>query len=328
MTALRWRVLRIATGLLLLVLVLAAIDLPALGSALARADLRAVVLGVAGLTAIHVVPAAAWRAMVRLVSDVAIPWSETLEVSYAAQAVGGVTPANLGGDLLRAAAVRGAGHGLPEAIVPIVVQRATSYLALALLSVPALVVLAAQAKIASGVVAAGIVVAALVVLAAWLLVAAPHRVRRLAQAVARRQLRVRDSRVEAVSHVPRRTLTSVAAIGVASGIAFHAGSLLLTWLLLIGVDPSTATLPILATLAIARLSLAVPLTPSGVGIQEAVVVTIVASLGGPTEAVLAGLLLARLGLVSTTLIGTALVAVGHGRLTHVRAPVSTQRIGR
>jgi uncharacterized membrane protein YbhN (UPF0104 family) len=128
--------------------------------------------------------------------------------------------------------------------------------------------------------------------------------------------------------VPHPTLLRIGLVGLVAGLAFHAGSLLLTWLLLTAVEPSAATLPILAALAIARLSLALPLTPSGVGIQEAVVVTIVASLGGPVEAVLAGLLLARLSLVSTTIIGSALVAVGHGGLTQARTAVSSQRVGR
>ncbi len=128
--------------------------------------------------------------------------------------------------------------------------------------------------------------------------------------------------------MPHPTLLRIGLVGLVAGLAFHAGSLLLTWLLLTAVEPSAATLPILAALAIARLSLAVPLTPSGVGIQEAVVVTIVASLGGPVEAVLAGLLLARLSLLSTTIIGSALVAVGHGGLTQARTAVSSQRVGR
>lgn len=316
MTAARWRLLRIGTGVLLLVLVVAAIDAPKLWAALSAADLRLVGLGVAGLTAMHVVPAAAWRAMVEQVSGARIAWPETLRISYAAQALGGVTPANLGGDVLRVAAVRAAGHGWSETILPIVIQRATSYLALSLLSVPAVVVLASQSRVAAGVVLAGVVVAVLLAGAAWLLIAAPHHLRRLV-----RRLVPRLGSSHHSTPVPRRTVATMAFTGLGAGIAFHGGSLLLTWLLLIGVDRATATLPILAALAIARLSLAVPLTPSGVGVQEAVVVTIVASLGAPVEAALAGLLLARVSLITTTVIGAALVAGGRGRLTEVRAPV-------
>lgn len=313
MTPGRWRLLRIGTGLLLLVLVLAAIDGPGLWAALAGADLRFVVLGVAGLTAIHIVPAAAWRAMVHQVSGARLGWGDTLRLSYAAQAIGGVTPANLGGDVLRVAAVRAAGHAWSATILPIVVQRATSYLALSILTIPAVVILASQSDVAAGMVLIGVVVAVIVAVAAGLLVAAPHHLRRLG-----RRLAPRMAPAPIEHPVPRRTLGIMALTGLFAGIAFHAGSLVLTWLLIAGVDRAIATLPILAALAIARLSLAVPLTPSGVGIQEAVVVTIVASLGAPVEAVLAGLLLGRLSLVSTTVIGAALAATTHGGLSGLR----------
>ena len=54
-----------------------------------------------------------------------------------------MTPANLGGDLYRAASLRADGHGWRAAVLPIVVQRATSYAALGALSLGAVAVLAA-----------------------------------------------------------------------------------------------------------------------------------------------------------------------------------------
>jgi uncharacterized membrane protein YbhN (UPF0104 family) len=305
----RWRILRFVAGLALLVLVLAALDPAELWRALAGASIAVVLLAVAGLTAMHAVPAAGWRAMVRTVSGVAISWPATLQLSYAAQAVGGVTPANLGGDLVRAAAVRAAGHGWSVTVLPIITQRATSYIALSVLSVPALAVLASQTSIASAVVVTGAVAAFLVAIAASLLVAAPAPVRRI---IGTRWARFYPA--AGTTPIRPRTGAAMAGIGLVTGLAFHAGSLLLTWLVLAGVDPATATLPVLAALTVGRLSLALPLTPSGVGIQEAVVVALVASFGGSTEAVLAGLLLARLSLVVTTLVGAAMLATGRSGL--------------
>ena len=309
MTPMRWRILRLVAGGVLLLLVVAALDGAKLWQALVRSDMRVVLLAVAGLTAIHVVPAAGWRAMVRAVSGIVIGWPATLQLSYAAQAVGGITPANLGGDVMRAAAVRAAGHDWSVTVLPIITQRATSYVALSVLSAPALALLASQANIAGGVVMTGAIVAVLIAAAAWLLLAGPGWVRRSAGT-----RWPRFNSAAGVVHPPRRTLVALAGIGLVSGLAFHAGSLLLTWVLLAGVDPATATLPVLAALTVARLSLAVPLTPSGVGIQEALVVSLVASFGGPTEAVLAGLLLARLGLVLTTVVGATVLATGRSGL--------------
>lgn len=309
MSPTRWRILRLVAGGVLLVLVIAALDGAKLWQALARSDLRIVLLAVAGLTAMHVVPAAGWRAMVRAVSGIVVGWPATLHLSYAAQAVGGVTPANLGGDVVRAAAVRAAGHDWSVAVLPIITQRATSYVALSVLSLPAVAVLASQANIAGGVVMTAAIAAVLVAVVAWLLVAAPGWLRRM---IGTRWPRFSPAPGDA--SLPRRTLAALIGIGLATGVAFHTGSLLLTWFLLTGVDPTTATLPVLAALTVARLSLAVPLTPSGVGVQEVLVVGLVASFGGPTEAVLAGLLLARLSLVVTTIVGATMLVTGRSGL--------------
>ena len=67
-------------------------------------------------------------------SGLRLSWGAALRVHYAAQALGSVTPGNLGSDIHRATVVRQAGHGWSAAIEPIVVQRATSYLALSLLA--------------------------------------------------------------------------------------------------------------------------------------------------------------------------------------------------
>ncbi len=56
-----------------------------------------------------------------------------------------------------------------------------------------------------------------------------------------------------------------------------------------------------------RLSLAVPITPSGLGVQEGAAAVLFGSIGLAPGVALAALLLARLSLVLTTLIGVALL---------------------
>jgi uncharacterized membrane protein YbhN (UPF0104 family) len=271
---------------------------------LAAANPWLVLPAVAGLAAAHVVMALGWRSMLRRLGDVRLPASVAVRSYYAAQALGGVTPANLGGDLYRAAALRAGGHGWRAAVLPIVVQRATSYAALGALSLGAVAVLAAAGVggpillLAAGV---GCVVLAL---AAVLL--APDG--------AFDGLHRRLIRLVGGAEPPRDGgrflggLRGGAAIGLATGAAFHAVSVVLTWAVLAAVDPALATPAVAAAITIARLSLAVPLSPSGIGVQEGALAALVAALGGPVDAAVAGMLLARLGLVVTTAVGAACIA--------------------
>ena len=98
-------------GIGIVALLAAGQDTRALLGVLAGAQPGLVVLGVVGLTAMHLVPAAVWRALVDRLSAVTIPWRRALRVSYAAQALGGLTPGNLGGDAYRVWAVRDAAGG-------------------------------------------------------------------------------------------------------------------------------------------------------------------------------------------------------------------------
>ena len=95
-------------------------------------------------------PAAGWRAIHGRTTGRWLSWRGTLELSYAAQAIGGVTPANLGGDVHRATALRRSGTGWDAAVAPLLVQRATSYLALSALAIAACAILAVRAPMAGG----------------------------------------------------------------------------------------------------------------------------------------------------------------------------------
>jgi uncharacterized membrane protein YbhN (UPF0104 family) len=316
MSGTTWRrVGRPALGLAVLVAVIVGVDPAAIGDRLGQASFGLVTAGVLGLVAVHAVPAGGWRAILGTTTGVWLGWRTALGMYYAAQAIGGITPANIGGDVHRAATLRGSGHGWSVAVAPLIVQRATSYLALSGLSVLALAVLATGAEVAGTIVVIGGVFAVAVGLAAWLLLAPPRPLR---GAHARLVRLIGGTGQPDGGRVNR--LGAATAIGLLSGIGFHAVSIVLTWLLVLAVDPGAPAGPVLAAMTVARLSLAVPVTPSGLGIQEGALAFLFAGLGLAPDLALAAMLLARLALLLTTGIGVAL-------LLHARpsAPPGVQR---
>jgi uncharacterized membrane protein YbhN (UPF0104 family) len=308
---------RVALGVGLLAVVLLTADLPSVVRHVAAANLWLVIPAVAGLAAVHVVAALGWRSIVGALTGADLALARAVRAYYAAQALGGITPANLGGDLYRAAAMRAGGHGWGAAVLPIVVQRATSYAALGALGVVALAVLAG-AGMPAGLVLVGVAAIAIVGVVAIVLLVPPP-----ALAGLHRRL------VGLVGGAPSRSATSererpgalrgAAWIGLGNGAVFHALGIGLTWAILVAVDPSLASLPTLAAVAVARLSLAIPISPSGIGLQEGALAALVAATGGPVDAAVAGMLMARLGLLLTTGVGALCLAfAGPGAQTAVR----------
>jgi uncharacterized membrane protein YbhN (UPF0104 family) len=282
-------------GLGILVVVLAGVDPAGVAEALAGTDVPLVVLGVLGLTAAHLVPAAGWRAILATTTGIRLAWRTAIRLYYASQAIGGVTPANLGGDVHRAGSLRRSGHDWSAAVAPLVVQRATSYLALSTLAAVALAYLAARTPMASGIVLGGLAVAAIAAVAAWLLLAPPGFLH---------GLRDRLIRSAGAGPVPLR---AAVLIGVGHGMAFHALAIGLTAAIVLAVEPAAPVGAVLAVLAVARLSLAVPITPSGLGVQEGAAAVLFGAIGLAPGVALGALLLTRLSLVLTTLIGVALL---------------------
>ena len=305
---------RFALGLAILVLVLLALNPAEVANALATADLRLVVVGILGLTVMHAVAAGGWRWMVDQRSGLRLSWGAALRVHYAAQALGSVTPGNLGSDLHRATVVRQAGHGWSAAIEPIVVQRATSYLALSLLAAAGLVVVSASDELSRFIVLTGAAVAGLLLVLSWQLLR-PIGPFRGIHAWLRRRV---DPSADAGADEGAQASWPVLLIGLGTGLVFHAGSVALTWLLVVAIDPQTLLWPMLGAIAIARLSLAVPLTPNGLGVQEGTLAALLTAMALPAQPALAAMLLARLSTVLLAAIGVALMVRGQG----VRPPAT------
>jgi uncharacterized membrane protein YbhN (UPF0104 family) len=305
-----WTVVRLCIGLAIVVFLVTGLDLASIADRLGRADYRLVVVGVVGLTAVHGLGALTWRSICARLAGVQLPWPTTLRAYYAAQALGGVTPANLGGDAYRVVALTSAGHGWQASVAPVLLQRATSYLALAGLALGASAVLAASTPLAPGIVVAGVAVSVAVGLAAAALLVPP----RFMGGLLARLAALLGAPARADAQAPARARMQAAGIGLTLGFAFHTVSVLLTWLLVVAVEPSAATLGVAAAIVVARLSLAVPISPSGLGIQEGALALMLASLGFAPQVALAGLLLGRVALVTTTIVGALALVAGHPQL--------------
>ena len=296
MSARSWVVVRWTIALALLLVVLSRFDLAAVGTRLASVDARLAAVGIFGLVAVHLVGALSWRRLLNRLAGVRLDWPSTIRLYYAAQAVGAVTPGNLGADVYRVAAVD-AGAGRGAVALPIVVQRVTSIAALIVLGglgALALPMVGGALLAASAAVVLAGLIATVAILVAW--------ARWGGGAVARLTRRL---------GVGERTLAdsgawaSVARDGFGLGLLFHVVSLALGLILVAAVDPATAgrTVDVLAALAVARLSLAIPISPSGLGIQEGALGLLFVQMGLEPDVAMAAMLLNRLALVGAVLGG-------------------------
>ena len=99
-------------------------------------------------------------------------------------------------------------------------------------------------------------------------------------------------------------MTSIVRDGLGLALIFHALSIGLAAALVTAVDPGAGIgLPVLGAIAIARLSLAVPISPNGIGLQEGLLGLLFVQLGMAPEVALAASLLNRLALVATAALG-------------------------
>ena len=287
--AIRW-----ALAIALVVVVLPSVDIAAVASRLGSVDLRLAIPGIVGLVAVHLIGALTWRRLHRLLARSRLAWPSAIRLYYAAQAVGSITPANVGADVYRVAIVDEPG-GRGSSILPIVIQRMTSMAALV-----ALGALGAVALPAFGGAALGASAGAAPDPWIWILVAGLIATIATVAAWARWGDRVR-ARILASdlsgdgSAVDVKAWPAASRDGFALGLTFHAASLALGLLLVLAVDVTLAgrAFEVLAALAVARLSLALPITPSGIGIQEGALAFLFVQLGIPADVALAAILLVK-----------------------------------
>ena len=324
----RW-LARWLIGVAVVLLLLWGFDGPEVLTRLAASNVVLASVGIAGLTVAHVIAAATWRALCGMTAGVRLPWLATLRCYYAGQALGGVTPGNLGGDVYRVRAMREGGHAFDASVTPIVIQRATSYVALSCLAAAALLMLASSSHVAMSMVVPAAGVCVLGGVLAAVLLAPPRRLAGLqARLVAMLGGRMPVGRSAAPARSTATALWRASLVGFAFGMAFHVAGILLTALLVLAVDPGAFTLPAVGAVAVARLALALPISPSGLGFQEGALSVLFVGLGLPPEAALAALLLSRVSLLATTLIGAAVLTLDRPVAGQLADPRNARQPGR
>jgi uncharacterized membrane protein YbhN (UPF0104 family) len=311
------RSIRLLVGFGLLVLLVVALDPSSLLLQVGSLDAGLAALAITGLVAIHLVQAFGWRSILAANQVVVAPsWS--IRTYYAAQAAGAVTPANLAGDAHRVMALRGLDVGWGPAVTSIVVQRATSYLALAAIGAVGVTSLTIGGHEFGGLLLiAGPVVAACAAVG-WLLITRPSwpGARWLMRPVTAGKGGNQGHFVKEGTS-PRMTAAG-AGTGFLLGAMFHAGAIGLTWLLVVALDPR-AGFDALAAVAVARLALAIPLTPSGLGVQEGALAALLAGLMLGAGTGLAAVMLSRIATLATAVIGVLLL-VGEPQRSPAEAP--------
>jgi uncharacterized membrane protein YbhN (UPF0104 family) len=303
--------LRWAVAAALLVALASLVDLGGIASRLGAVNVGLAVPAIAGLVAVHTIAAFSWRRLTASLAGIRLGARSSLRRYYEAQAFGTVTPANLGADVYRVVA-SGATADRARLMGPIIVQRLTSIVALLTLGFLGAVVLPIDGKppylVAMAVTGALLVAGTLAVLAAparWQL--GRGLIRRLG--------------FEAIGTSTGGRLGSAVRDGVGLGLVFHASSLALGLLLVLAVDASIAdrAVAVLGALAVARLSLAVPLSPNGLGLQEGLLAVLFVQLGLAPETALAAALLNRMAFLAVAGIGSIALLAGHRGVAVARA---------
>lgn len=284
-------------GLAIVAFLLLRFDLHSITGTLQQVDVRIAIPAILGLVAVHLLGAAAWRDLSIRLADVRLGWWPTITHYYAAQAVGSITPANLGADAYRLAAVRRPGREWATLLLPIVVQRVTSQVALSLICLASLALLPYSSStvpiILAGAAFIGVSVAVLVF------------------------VRMRPE-LRRMTLAPRAWLGALAS-GTSLALAFHLGSIALVYLLVVALGGHAGAGPVIAAIAVARLTILIPLSPSGLGFQEAALSVLFLQIGLTPEMALATALLNRLALLGTMALGASLILSGR-----TGAPASRQ----
>ncbi len=297
-TAVRWLV-----GIAIVVVLLALLDLREVGARLAAANLALAVPAIAGLVAVHLIAAASWRRLTATLAGDRLDWPTTVRTYYAGLALGTVTPGNIGADAYRVTAFgdREARGRLTRVVV---VQRLTSLAAVAYLGVIGALALPIEG-LGPWVLLLGAVGVAVVVAVVLLSTSAGRFGGLVGDLLGRLGLD------DAGTFHGR--LRSALVDGLGFGLVFHAASLVLGLVLVGAVDPGVVEarpIVILAALAVARVSLALPLSPNGIGIQEGLLGILFLQAGLPAETAIAAALLNRVAMLLAAALGAVCLSVG------------------
>jgi uncharacterized protein (TIRG00374 family) len=291
------------------------LDIGQIGAVMRRVNWALAVPAIIGLSAMHLVGAAMWKYLCRRLSGIRFNWGYATKAYYASQTAGSITPSNIGADVYRVYSLTGGEHQWQEGIAPIVVQRIASYLGLLMLGT-----CAAWFIPISGIAGKALAVPAILLfislVSLWLLRRTASTQGSLVNRLVNK-LRLPVSWVEISS---KQFYTSVTAAALMAFV-FHAGSVGLTYLLVLSIGGDFAILTTISVLALARLALLFPFSIGGLGFQEGALALLFPLVGMSAEMGLSVSLLSRVGLLLTAAIGAAVILIGRMR-THQQRPAS------
>jgi uncharacterized membrane protein YbhN (UPF0104 family) len=285
--------LRWAFGLGVLAVVLATTDFAALSQSMRAVAWWPAGLAIAGLVLVHGLGAVAWRRLAEGLGGMTLGLGFAFRSYYAGQAVGSLTPGNVGSEAYRAAALRPTAHGWRQTLIPVAVQRLASTFAVGLLAAGGALWMPAAPVTRIVAVAAPFVM----VVAVALVVSGAARTRWVSG--------IRAGLGEAPGRAIRdAVILSVLSHLCASGLAF---------VLIISTGERVPMGPAFASLAIARLATVLPLTPGGLGVQEAAFVLLLPDAGLSVEGAVTVSALNRLAFLVTVAVGLVCIVAGQGR---------------
>jgi uncharacterized protein (TIRG00374 family) len=244
---------------------------------------------VTGLAGMHLLQVELWRLMSHALNGRRLRRGAAVRAYFVGQALGGITPCNIGADFYRTIAVKTGSTSWREAAVPVLGQRIVSYAASSFLALVAgyLSVAANQ-----GLLFLASVVMALALAALW---SQRHGLMKLARQSTSRLTPGLAGLLSRAARVYRPTL--------ALGFGFHLGSVGLMYALLLSIGETPPLPATIGLLLVARAVSLLPITPYGLGLQEGSLVLLLPSLGVGPESALALSLLARLGTVVVVSLG-------------------------
>lgn len=309
--------LRWGFGLGIVAALLWRVDAPTVVRHLQSVSWQLAAPAIVGLTAMHLVGAATWRYLSSSITGLKVPWGRAVALYYAAQAAGSVTPSNVGADAYRVYALGNDARQWHLALVPVVIQRASSYIGLLLLGVLSTLFVPVPGgawrltTLLAGLLAVGAGVL-------WMMA----RVRfPEASRIGRLMSRLRRPWRQAV--IPRTRLQGAVAMGVLLAILFHASCIALSYVLVMAVYGGPV--PVAATIAaivLARLAILIPISISGLGFQEGALAVLFPLVGIPAAAALTVSLLNRLALLVTICLGGALLVSRKARQTETSSKLA------
>lgn len=284
------------------------LDTGKLGSVLAGVNWSLALPAILGLTAVHLVGMATWKMLSARLSGMSLRWRHLVSVYYAALAIGSITPSNIGGDVYRMYAVTGGRRGWGEAFLPIATQRVVSYLGLLLLGALATAVVPFPALAGKALAVPGALLV-IAVVCFWVLARRTSVPNSLAGRLAGKLGLPTDW-----TGMPTRRLGTTLGAALLLALAFHGGSVALSYVLVLAVGGGGPVLPILGALMLARLTIILPVPVGGLGFQEGAMALLFAAVGMTAEMGLAVSLLNRLALLQTVGLGAVFIFLGKTRL--------------